>query len=86
MKDYDDLKDTKSLLARIDERTAWICKALEQQKLWFDDHETRIRDIESTGVKITKEATIQTAGAGSLGGSVVTIVCMKAIELFGFWD
>ncbi|GAB7016183.1 hypothetical protein [Methanogenium cariaci] len=35
------------LLQRIDERTEWICKAIEGQQKCDDDHERRIRAIEN---------------------------------------
>lgn len=40
--------EVESTLARIDERTEWIVKTLQQQKECDEDHEKRIRILEES--------------------------------------
>lgn len=79
-----------SALARIDERTEWICSTLKQQKERDDDHEKRIRKIEACNNRsegeaagLTKAQAMQSAGMGSIGGSATTLIVVKILALIG---
>ena len=79
--------DGKAALARIDERTKWICDTLKKQGEVDVDHELRIRNLEDRQSEqrgITRGQAMQSAGAGGATGALATAIIMKIIALFGF--
>lgn len=85
--DNDERFDGKATLARIDERTKWICDTLKKQGEVDIDHEIRIRKLETSQAEqqgITRGQAMQSAGAGGATGAMATILVMKLLALLGF--
>jgi len=62
--------DIEGTLARIDERTKWICDTLKQQQRCDEDHEKRIRKLENADAN-AKGRNGALAAVVALGVSVI---------------
>lgn len=65
------------LLQRIDERTEWICKAIEGQQKCDDDHERRLRAIENQQNRwLGRDGVIVTGIAGLVS---LLVACLASL-------
>jgi len=72
-------------LARIDERTEWICNSLKRLQTTYNNHDERIRYLEMTtgaSLDVDKTLAIKSAGVGGVGGGLITAIVTAIVWWF----
>jgi len=78
--------DIHSLLARIDERTEWICDSLEQLQKTYNNHDERLRYLEmmtGNSLEVDRLVAVKSAGVGGVGGGLITVLITIILSWIG---
>jgi len=78
--------DIHSSLARIDERTEWICDSLEQLQKTYNNHDERLRYLEmmtGNSLEVDRLVAVKSAGVGGVGGGLITVLITIILSWIG---